>query len=125
MHVLLVGQHHQGGGVAGVAKIRRRVHKFGESDEVRGRWREFGLIGVLFLFSLAHMVYPTTFVLYADYRFHWGTQMVGITLALVGVTTFIEFTVIGVIITVWAVALWIKDTRREIDELPLEAPTDG
>ena len=44
-----------------------------------------GLIGVLFLFSLAHMVYPTTFVLYADYRFHWGTQMVGITLALVGV----------------------------------------
>jgi hypothetical protein len=49
----------------------------------------------------------------------------GITLALVGVTTFIEFTVIGVIITVWAVALWIKDTRREIDELPLDAHTDG
>jgi MFS transporter, DHA1 family, tetracycline resistance protein len=43
-----------------------------------------GLIGVLFLFSLAHMVYPTTFVLYADYRFHWGPEMVGITLALVG-----------------------------------------
>ena len=43
-----------------------------------------GLIGVLFLFSLAHMVYPTTFVLYADYRFHWGPGMVGITLALVG-----------------------------------------
>jgi hypothetical protein len=49
----------------------------------------------------------------------------GITLALVGVTTFIEFTVIGVIITVWAVALWIKDTRREVDELPLDAHTDG
>jgi DHA1 family tetracycline resistance protein-like MFS transporter len=43
-----------------------------------------GLIGVLFLMALAHMVYPTTFVLYADYRFHWGTDMVGITLALVG-----------------------------------------
>jgi len=49
----------------------------------------------------------------------------GITLALVGVTTFIEFTVIGVIITVCAVALWIKDTRREIDELPLDAPTNS
>ena len=45
----------------------------------------FGLVGVLFLFSLAHMVYPTTFVLYADYRFGWGPQMVGYTLALVGV----------------------------------------
>ena len=44
-----------------------------------------GLIGVLFLMALAHMVYPTTFVLYADYRFHWGPQMVGYTLALVGV----------------------------------------
>ena len=45
---------------------------------------------------------------------------VGITLALVGVTTFIELTIIGVILTVVCVARWIKDTRREIDELPLE-----
>jgi hypothetical protein len=45
---------------------------------------------------------------------------VGITLALVGITTMIELTVIGVILTVWCVARWIKDTRREIDELPLE-----
>jgi len=44
-----------------------------------------GLIGVLFLMALAHMVYPTTFVLYADYRFGWGPQMVGYTLAGVGV----------------------------------------
>lgn len=46
---------------------------------------------------------------------------VGITLALVGVTTFIEFTVVGVILTVCCVVRWIKDTRREIDELPLDA----
>ena len=45
---------------------------------------------------------------------------VGITLALVGITTMIELTVVGVILTVWSVARWIKDTRREIDELPLE-----
>ncbi len=43
-----------------------------------------GLVGVLFLMSLAHMVYPSTFVLYADYRFHWGPDMAGNTLALVG-----------------------------------------
>jgi DHA1 family tetracycline resistance protein-like MFS transporter len=44
-----------------------------------------GLIAVLFLLSFAHMVYPSTFVLYADYRFGWGPQMVGYTLAAVGV----------------------------------------
>jgi hypothetical protein len=45
---------------------------------------------------------------------------VGITLALVGVTTFIEFTVVGVILTVVCIARWIKDTRREVNELPLD-----
>jgi hypothetical protein len=46
---------------------------------------------------------------------------VGITLALIGITTFIEFTVIGVIMTIWCLVRWIKDTRREVDELPLDA----
>jgi hypothetical protein len=50
---------------------------------------------------------------------------VGITLTLIGVTTFIEFTVVGVILTVCCVVRWIKDTRREIDELPLDAHADG
>jgi hypothetical protein len=45
---------------------------------------------------------------------------VGITLALVGVTTFIEFTVIGGVMTVVCIALWIKDTIRETSELPLD-----
>jgi hypothetical protein len=45
---------------------------------------------------------------------------VGVTLALVGVTTFFELTVAGVILTVVCVARWIGDTRRDIDELPLD-----
>jgi hypothetical protein len=45
---------------------------------------------------------------------------VGVTLALVGATTFIEFTVVGVILAVVSIGLWIRDTRREIDELPLD-----
>jgi hypothetical protein len=45
---------------------------------------------------------------------------IGITLTLVGVTTFIEFTIAGAILTVWCIARWIKDTRHEIDELPLD-----
>jgi hypothetical protein len=48
----------------------------------------------------------------------------GITLLLVGVTTFIELTVIGGLITLYAVVRWIKETRREIDELPLDAHGD-
>jgi hypothetical protein len=45
---------------------------------------------------------------------------VGITLALVGVTTFFELTVVGVLLTLGCVVAWIKGTRREIDELPLD-----
>jgi hypothetical protein len=45
---------------------------------------------------------------------------VGITLALVGITTVIELTVVGVILTVVCVIRWIADTRRDIDELPLD-----
>ncbi|HYB22809.1 MAG TPA: hypothetical protein VED41_03360 [Solirubrobacteraceae bacterium] len=45
---------------------------------------------------------------------------VGITLALIGITTFIEFTVVGVLLTVGCVVRWIKDTRSEIDGLPLD-----
>lgn len=45
---------------------------------------------------------------------------VGITLALIGITTMIELSVIGGILTIVCVARWIKDTRREVNELPLE-----
>jgi hypothetical protein len=45
---------------------------------------------------------------------------VGITLALIGVTTFIEFTVVGVILTVVCIVRWVQDTRREVNELPLD-----
>ena len=50
---------------------------------------------------------------------------VGITLALVGVTTFIVLTVAGAILTIGCVVRWIKDTRHDIDELPLDAHIDG
>ena len=39
---------------------------------------------VVFLMAMAHMVYPMTFALYADYRFEWGPKMVGYSLAIVG-----------------------------------------
>jgi len=61
------------------------ANPFGALKLLRRYPQVLGLIGVLFLMALAHMVYPTTFVLYADYRFGWGPQMVGYTLAAVGV----------------------------------------
>jgi hypothetical protein len=46
---------------------------------------------------------------------------VGITLALVGITTIFPLTIIGVIITIGCVYRWIKTTRSEVAELPLDA----
>jgi hypothetical protein len=45
---------------------------------------------------------------------------VGITLTLIGVTTFIERTLAGALLTLGCVVRWIKDTRKGIDELPLD-----
>ncbi len=49
----------------------------------------FGLAAVVFLANLAHYVYPSIFVLFADYRFGWGPREVGWVLAAVGVCSVI------------------------------------
>ncbi len=43
---------------------------------------------------------------------------VGITVALVGVTTWIGFTIAGSLLFAWTLVRWIRDTRRDIDALP-------
>jgi hypothetical protein len=45
---------------------------------------------------------------------------VGVTLAVVGITISRILLVAGVILTVVCIWRWIADTRREIDELPLD-----
>ncbi len=45
---------------------------------------------------------------------------VGITLILLGLTTFTVLIVAGAIVFLWTVALWIRDARRDFEELPLE-----
>jgi hypothetical protein len=45
---------------------------------------------------------------------------VGITLALVGVTTSMILVIGGGVLTIACVLRWIADTRRDIDELPLD-----
>jgi DHA1 family tetracycline resistance protein-like MFS transporter len=44
-----------------------------------------GLSVANFFAQLAHVVLPSTFVLYATYRYGWNTATVGLTLAMVGV----------------------------------------
>jgi hypothetical protein len=44
---------------------------------------------------------------------------IGITVALVGVTTGLPLVIAGSILTVWVIIRWIADTRRDIAELPL------
>jgi hypothetical protein len=44
----------------------------------------------------------------------------GITLGIVGITTFFVLVVAGVLISLGTIAVWIRGTRREIDELPLD-----
>jgi uncharacterized membrane protein len=44
----------------------------------------------------------------------------GITVALVGVTTSVFLVVAGAVLTLWVTVRWIRDARRDIDELPLE-----
>ena len=44
----------------------------------------------------------------------------GITLIVTGIVLFPAGAVIGGVITIVALYMWIRDTRREISELPLE-----
>lgn len=44
-----------------------------------------GLSVVTFIGQVAHVVLPSTFVLYATYRYGWDEKTVGLTLAMVGI----------------------------------------
>jgi hypothetical protein len=45
---------------------------------------------------------------------------VGITVALLGVTTSLLIVAAGVLLSVWVTVRWIREARHDIDELPLE-----
>jgi DHA1 family tetracycline resistance protein-like MFS transporter len=45
----------------------------------------WGLAETYFLMQLAHLVFPSTWVLYTGYRYHWSPKEVGISLAIVGI----------------------------------------
>jgi DHA1 family tetracycline resistance protein-like MFS transporter len=62
----------------------RHANPFGSLMLLRRYPQVFALATVYFLVSLAQFSLNATYVLYADYRYGWGTQAVGYTLAFVG-----------------------------------------
>jgi hypothetical protein len=44
----------------------------------------------------------------------------GLSLAIVGITTFVEISIAGAILFLVTLVRWIRDVRRDFDELPLE-----
>ncbi len=64
-----------------------KANPVGSLALLRSHPRLLGLAVVSFLANMAHDSLPSVFVLYTDYRYHWGERMVGFCLAAVGVAT--------------------------------------
>lgn len=72
------------------------VRPLGSVKLLRQYPQVLGLAVVVFLANLAHYVYPSVFVLFADYRYGWGQKEVGYVLALVGVLgVFVNVVLVG------------------------------
>jgi DHA1 family tetracycline resistance protein-like MFS transporter len=63
----------------------RKANPLGSLKLLRSHPELFGLAAAMFLYYNAHEALPSMFVLYTDYRYHWGAQLTGWALAGVGV----------------------------------------
>lgn len=70
---------------------RRSIFKWQQANPIgsltllRSNFELLGLAVVMFISYIAHEALPTTFVLYAMYRYHWSARMIGLAIATVGV----------------------------------------
>lgn len=62
-----------------------KANPIGSFELLRSHRELLGLALVVFLYFLAHQVLQSTFVLYTNYRYGWGPQMMGLNLLGVGV----------------------------------------
>jgi DHA1 family tetracycline resistance protein-like MFS transporter len=63
----------------------RKANPMGALKLLRSHPELLGLATAMFLYYNAHEALPSMFVIYTDYRYHWGTQLTGWALAGVGV----------------------------------------
>ncbi len=75
------------------------ANPLGSMKLLRSYPQVFGLAAVVFIANLAHYVYPSVFVLFADYAYGWGQKEVGYVLAAVGVLNVI----VNVVLVGWVV----------------------
>ncbi|HEV2114108.1 MAG TPA: TCR/Tet family MFS transporter [Terriglobales bacterium] len=67
----------------------RNANPLGALRLLRSHHELFGLAAVNFLGYLAHEVYTTVWVLYVIFRYNWDERLIGISLAVVGVSSMI------------------------------------
>jgi len=84
----------------------RNANPLGALKLLRSHSELLGLASVNFLGYVAHEVYLTVWVLYAMYRFGWDQRMVGISLAVVGISSIICSGVL-----VGPVVAWLGERR--------------
>jgi len=76
-----------------------KANPFGSLELLRSHPRLLGLAAVAFLYNIAHDSLPSVFVLYTDYRYHWGERMVGFSLAGIGVaSTIVSALMVGPVV---------------------------
>ena len=63
----------------------QRANPIGSLTLLRSNFELLGLAVVMFISYVAHEALPTTFVLYAIYRYQWNARMIGLAIATVGV----------------------------------------
>ncbi|MEZ4417661.1 MAG: TCR/Tet family MFS transporter [Gemmatimonadota bacterium] len=66
--------------------VLRRANPFGTFASLARRGGVLGLAAAMFLWQLAHQVYPSTWSFFTKIRFGWSEAEIGASLALVGVT---------------------------------------
>jgi MFS transporter, DHA1 family, tetracycline resistance protein len=84
----------------------RNANPLGALKLLRSHPMLAGLAGSYFLINLAHVVLPSTTVLYMHYRFGWDTRAVGMLLAGVGISSLIVQAFL-----VKPVVKWLKERR--------------
>lgn len=76
-----------------------KANPVGSLALLRSHPRLLGLTLVAFLYNVAHDSLPSVFVLYTDYRYHWGERLVGFCLAAVGIaSTIVSALLIGPVV---------------------------
>lgn len=94
----------------------KKANPLGALTLLRRHTELAGLATVNFLGYVAHEVYITVFVLYVGYRYQWDARTVGMSLALVGVSSMVASALI-----VGRVVKWIGERRAMFAGLTLGA----